>query len=139
MNLIEQLKVDEGFRAKPYKDTLGVLTIGYGTNIDEGIEQEEAEWLLERRVERTRLALSRSWPTFNGGTLTAEAQEALVGMAYQLGVHGVLKFKRMLAALEQLPPDYETAIAEARASRWNAETPHRVDRLAEAFKAAMWP
>ena len=47
---LARLKVEEGFRAKPYPDSRGVMTIGYGTNIGEGITRREGEYLLRERV-----------------------------------------------------------------------------------------
>ena len=55
---IDSLKRDEGFMAKPYKDSEGLLTIGYGTLIEEGITKEEAELLLNAP---SRHCDSRSW------------------------------------------------------------------------------
>ena len=34
--VVAQLQADEAFRAHYYRDTRGVLTIGYGTNLDQG-------------------------------------------------------------------------------------------------------
>ena len=43
----EQLMIDEGFRSKPYSDTVGKLTIGYGRNLDDvGITRNEAFQML---------------------------------------------------------------------------------------------
>ncbi len=48
MSLLSQLKTDEGFELKPYKDTQGKLTIGYGHNLtDNGISLSIAEQLLQ--------------------------------------------------------------------------------------------
>ena len=132
MDLVEQLKADEGFRAAPYRDSRGVLTIGYGTNLEAGITRAEAEWLLEQRLLQARLEFARRWHRLN--ELPAGVQDALVGMAYQLGVRGALGFRRMLAALEEQPPNYRAAIREARDSAWNRQTPQRVDRLVAAFR-----
>ena len=35
MDIIQSIINDEGFRSRPYKDTAGKLTIGYGLNIDD--------------------------------------------------------------------------------------------------------
>ena len=52
MSVIDDLKRDEGFRAKPYRDSEGLLTIGYGTLIEDGITEEEAGILLGHRADR---------------------------------------------------------------------------------------
>lgn len=33
--IVEELKIDEGYREQPYIDTQGIVTIGYGTNLEE--------------------------------------------------------------------------------------------------------
>lgn len=133
-SLLEQIRKDEGFRSKPYRDSRGVWTIGYGTNIGEGITVKEAEWLLKERIDQVQGDIARRWAPLE--RLPLPVQEALVGMGYQLGVDGMLRFRKMLAALAESPPDYDVAILEARDSAWQRETPHRVQRLVTAFKMA---
>ena len=42
------LRLDEGLRLKPYIDSLGHMTIGYGRALNRrGITKQEAEWMLE--------------------------------------------------------------------------------------------
>ena len=50
-------------------------------------------------------------------------------MAYQLGVHGVLEFKEMLASLER--GDCQAARRQALESAWARETPARAKRVTE--------
>lgn len=134
-DLVETISTEEGFRAKPYEDSRGVLTIGYGTNLAEGITRDEAEFLLENRIERTRQALRDQWEPFDDQP--GNVQNALTDMAYQLGVTGALGFHKMLAALEA--GQYETAAAEALASKWARETPARVKRVADAIRGSERP
>lgn len=136
-DLIARIKEDEGFRAKPYRDSRGFLTVGYGLNLDVGITEEEASWLLQHRLEKTRAELKHRWHP--AAELPAPVVDAIVEAAYQLGVDGLLGFHRMLAALGKHPPDYETAIIEARDSPWQRQTPHRVDHLVDAFRSKMRP
>lgn len=42
--IVKELKVEEGFRSKPYKDTVGELTIGYGRNLH-GLPLTEKEFI----------------------------------------------------------------------------------------------
>jgi lysozyme len=55
-------------------------------------------------------------------------QEVLVEMVYQLGLTGVLGFRRMLDALRQ--SDYRLASVEMLRSRWAEQTPNRASELA---------
>ena len=125
------LQADEGFRAHPYRDTAGRLTVGFGTNLDAGLTRDEGAYLLRSRLDRNGRELATLWKPFR--MMRPEIQGALVEMAYQLGPAGVLEFKRMLAALSAR--DYETAAREALASRWATETPKRARRVAQAFRA----
>ena len=48
MSIIDIIKEDEGCRLKPYTDTTGHITIGYGRNLSAcGISKEEAEFFLK--------------------------------------------------------------------------------------------
>ena len=128
MNLdrvIESLKQEEGFDGMPYKDTLGIPTIGYGTKLP--LTEEEAELLLKHRLDKKILEISEKEPFFLD--LPQKAQEVIANMAYQLGVEGVLKFKKMWAALKK--GDYQKAADEMLDSKWATQTPNRAKRLAE--------
>lgn len=143
--VVDQLKVDEGFRADPYKCTAGHLTIGYGTKLP--ITEGEAEMLLERRLADTRTALAqglwnaRAMPSIDSGhaLLTFAAmphavQEALLNMAYQLGVAGLLGFKKMLVHLGERR--WAQASEEMLASKWHGQTPARCERAAALMASA---
>ena len=85
---------------KPYKDSEGLLTIGYGTLIEDGLSTEEASLLLNapsRKGGPESLRAARS--VFR--ELPAPVQSALAQMAYNLGVPRLLKFSKMWAALRQ--------------------------------------
>lgn len=136
--LIEQLKFEEGSVKKgalhiPYKDHLGYLTIGYGTLIDKnigGLTEEEAEYLLQRRVKVTQDALKTK--IYFWDRLTQNRKDALTNMAYQMGVPKFMGFKNMLKALEN--GHYELASEEALESRWARQTPNRANRVAAMIK-----
>lgn len=133
MNLIEQLNRDEGRKRFAYQDHLGFWTIGAGILIDErkggGLDDDEIDWLLLRRVEKARAALAKNLPWF--GRLDKVRQDGLVNMAYQLGVAGVLAFPRMLDALRD--QRWHEAENQALASRWATQTPSRARRIARQF------
>lgn len=129
-NLYEQLKRHEGLRLKPYRDTVGKITIGYGRNLeDRGITEQEAEVLLIRDVIETQRQLARyGWFLLMNET----RQDALVNMAYNLGMGGLLGFRRMIAALERR--DYHSAAREMLDSKWARQVNHRATELAEQMR-----
>ena len=49
--LVSNIKQEEGYKAKPYTDTAGNITIGYGTNLSIGISKDEAELLMKHRLQ----------------------------------------------------------------------------------------
>jgi len=108
----ELVKKHEGLRLKPYQDSLGILTIGYGRNLeDRGITRQEAEHLLDNDltvvVEELRGALSFF------GALDETRQVVLVDMAFNLGIVRLMGFKLMLAAVRE--------------ARWNDAAAHLLD------------
>ena len=53
----------EGLRLKPYRDTVGKLTIGWGRNLeDNGITKLEAEVLLDHDLAAAELECRRAFP-----------------------------------------------------------------------------
>lgn len=130
MSIIEDLKRHEGFRELPYKDTEGFLTIGYGLNIDAGITKEEAEMILVSRVVKIKNKLSTLIPSWN--TLNGARQDVLINMAYNIGIDGLLKFKRMLARLNDR--NYEEAAQEMKASKWAVQVKTRSTELIETMR-----
>lgn len=126
----EQLKRHEGCVLHAYEDHLGYLTIGYGRLIDErrggGITEGEAEQLLTNDIARVVADLEYAAPVLH--RLPEGVQHALVNMAFQMGINGLMGFRRMWAALEQ--GDWELAAEEALDSRWAEQTPRRAREVA---------
>ena len=126
----EQLKRHEGLVRHAYQDHLGYWTIGYGRLIDErrggGITEAEAETLLTNDMARVVSELESKMPRLY--RYPERVQTALVNMSYQLGVTGLMKFRKMIAALEE--GDYWTAADEALRSRWAQQTPNRANEIA---------
>ena len=58
-DLVAAIKSEEGFRATPYDDSEGVLTIGYGLNLTGGITRAEADYLLRSRIDHAVQCLER--------------------------------------------------------------------------------
>ncbi len=72
---LEDLRQDEGLRLTPYADSLGVLTIGYGINLDGGLSRAECELLLEHRAVERLGELTSVLPWFEG--LDPELQQPM--------------------------------------------------------------
>lgn len=134
-----QLIVDEGLRLKPYRDTIGKLTIGVGRNLDDkGITRGEAETLLDTDIAEHCALLDKYLPWWSN--MDDARQGALANMAFNLGVGPspeqplgkLLTFKNSLAALER--GDYETAAANLAMSAWAKQVGPRATRIIAAIK-----
>ncbi len=130
---ISQLKRHEGFRSKPYRDSLGIWTIGYGINLENGITEREASIILEERVRKLRIRLPMVIKLYRN--LSHTRQDVLINMAFNLGISGLLKFKRMLKALGK--EDYKTASLEMLNSRWAVQVGDQPGQRAHSLAAMM--
>jgi lysozyme len=134
--LVSDLKTDEGWRGSAYEDHLGFLTIGYGFLIDErrggAIPEAVAEFWLKFILERNADELVARIPWI--AAQPEPVQRALQNMAYQLGVNGLMQFRKTLAALRA--GDYNQAADEALDSRWARQTPNRAARVVALFREA---
>lgn len=130
MSLRDDLIRDEGVKLKPYQCTAGRTTIGIGRNLDDvGITEAEAYALLDNDIIRVTHQLEKELPWIKGRS--GSIRRALGNMAFQLGINGLLKFKRMLACLEA--SDYAGAQIEALDSAWAKQTPERAKRVISLF------
>lgn len=129
-HLMRQLIVDEGLELKPYRDTVGKLTIGVGRNLDDvGITEGEARTLLSHDIDRVQAELHRQ-PIYR--KLDSVRQTVLANMAFNLGTPGLLKFTKMWAALDA--GDYRKAADEMMDSLWARQVKGRADRLAKQMR-----
>lgn len=132
--LISDLKQEEGLKLVAYQDHLGFWTIGYGRLIDErkggGISEAEAEYLLRNDVAKVTSALAaqcQGWVD-----MPDNIRRATANMAFQLGINGVLAFKKMWAALRS--KDWDEAAKHALDSKWAKQTPNRAKRVADLIR-----
>ena len=129
--LAEQLKVHEGLRLKPYKDTVGKWTIGIGRNLeDKGITEQEALFMLNNDVDyfydKIKKEINWFW------ALDDVRQNVLVNMAFNLGVSGLLTFKNTLRLISF--NRYEEAAEEMLNSKWANQVGYRAEELAEQMR-----
>lgn len=126
------LEQQEGFRATPYRDSRGFLTIGYGTNLDAGITHDQAKALMDCQLAANEAAL-QAYPWFAG--LDEVRRGVIENMAYNIGVSGVLEFKDMIAAIEA--KDWPEAAHQMRASKWRVQVGDRALMLADIMETGV--
>ena len=128
LDLLEAVKLSEGFRDRVYKDTLCIDTIGYGFAIkDLVLDEDIAEMILRRKLDNLIDRVNKRFKFVKD--LPHAAQDVMYEMCYQLGVTGVSKFKKTLAYLENF--EYRMASKEMLDSRWARQTPNRAKRLSD--------
>lgn len=140
-NILEQLQRDEGLRLFPYKDSVGIETIGYGHNlkahplpVDGGISIQDAVKVLTEDIYRTTNELVEALP----GTRRLDGRRfgVLQNMAFNLGVAGLLGFTNFLAYLQN--GQYDSAAAAMLSSRWAKQVGLRAHRLADQIRTGAW-
>ena len=138
MDLKSQLLREEGAESCAYQDSLGYWTIGVGRLIDSrkggGLSNDEIDFLLENDIKAKthEVLLALPWMP----RLSEPRQAVLIGMAFQMGIGGLLKFKRMLGSIED--GQYVKAAEEMIKSRWAKQTFGRAARMAKQMETGEW-
>ncbi|WP_312282563.1 glycoside hydrolase family protein [Pseudescherichia sp.] len=112
----------------PYYDSEGFATIGYGhlikrgEDFSTGLTDAQADALLDKDI-----AIARTNVKVLQLTLPDDWNDFMIIMVFQLGLGGVQKFKKMIAALKM--QNYSEAIKQAKDSLWYRQTPNRIDSM----------
>lgn len=126
------LRIDEGKRLRLYRCSAGKVSIGYGRNIeDNGISDDEAEYMLSNDLRRCLVELDRAFPWWRD--LTVQQQRGLANLAFNLGMPKLKEFKLMLRALQN--HDANAASAQALNSLWAKQVGARAHRVAAMLRA----
>lgn len=137
--LIEQLRLHEGERRQPYRDTVGKLTVGIGRNLDDnGLRRDEIEYLLANDIADARRELDRYLPWWRG--LDPIRQRVLIDMMFNMGPGGpqrggLLSFVNTLSNIRQ--GRYAEAADMMLASKWAQQVGRRAVRLATMMRTGM--
>lgn len=127
-------KNHEGLVLKPYKDSVGVLTIGYGHNLEaHGISKVIATLIFEQDFYRAKTNAERI-PVY--WDLDEIRRCILIDMVFNLGYAGVMKFKKMLKALRN--KDFMEASKEMLDSRWADQVGTRANELSIMMIQGEW-
>lgn len=134
-NLADQLVRDEGIRLKPYRDTVGKLSIGVGRNLDDvGISTAEAMMMLRDDITIATDSLEQTFPWTQA--IDPVRQSALVNMTFNMGISGIAHFKQFLAAMQQ--GNWPEAKAQMLDSIWAEQVGARAQRLALQIETGEW-
>ena len=132
LSLKKKIKKNEGFRNKPYLDSLGHPTIGYGhliTNREKKTFKGKfsKEFLLKLFDKDFKKALTDYKKNFNHKKHSKNTKEVLVEMIFQLGIKKQQKFLKLNNHIKK--NDMFLAALEMKNSLWYKQTPKRVDGL----------
>ena len=153
--LLDQLVLHEGLELLPYKDSLGIDTIGIGRNLEHrglseeelvhigkdisdicewGITKEQAYYLAENDIKIVEKEVCEAHPCVV--ELDEIRQRVINDMAFNMGVPRIKKFKKMWKAIEE--ENYEESKIQMLDSRWANQVGNRAVRLSNAMETGEW-
>jgi lysozyme len=138
-HLVADLREDEGEVLTAYQDHMGFWTIGVGILIDKrkrggGITSAESAYLLGNRIDSKTAELRSKLPWFDD--LDEVRQCALLNMAFQMGVDGLLGFKNSLALVKA--GSFQATGEEMKHSLWAKQTPARALRVITSLQTGKY-
>lgn len=126
-----QLRIDEGVRTKPYRDSVGKLSVGVGRNLDDkGLSMEEIAYLLDNDITDAERDARYLFPTFD--KLTEVRKAVLVNLCFNLGRERAAGFKKLRKAIQD--EDWSQASVEMLNSLWASQVGPRATRLAKQME-----
>ena len=127
-----------------YRCPAGALTIGYGHNLDanpdQGLDQssrmdaDQACRLLASDMKLQEELLVKALPFVTG--LDPVRYGVLVNMCFNLGIHGLLKFRNTLELVKR--GDYSGAGIRMLQSKWAGQVGRRARELALQMGTGVW-
>ncbi len=130
--IVEEIALAEGWRSEVYLDSLGKETIGFGFLVKElNLTKEEGMIILKRYVNERIESISKTqkWVL----DMPPQIQKVFVSMVYQMGLSGVLRFKKMIAYMKE--SNWRMASVEMLDSKWaRSDSPKRALKYAEIVK-----
>lgn len=144
--IVPQLERHEGVKLTSYLCPAGRVTIGVGHNLESRpvpgipcevghtITSDQARRLLIRDLADFDRALNDALPWVS--SLDDARYGVLLNMAFNLGVHGLCGFRRMLAAVRS--GRYDVAASEMLDSVWARQVKGRARELAQQMRTGEW-
>ena len=160
--VVKELQMEEGFRSKPYKDTTGNWTIGYGHNLEgRSFNTKELWWLFKNQTIPQNTEQYVKYWTENPmsqdhaeyildvdimdatyytkivykhvwNEINDERKAALIDLMFNLGYNKYRKFKKHIAATKEL--DWEKSADEVLDSRAAKQNKRRYQDIAKRLR-----
>ena len=130
--LAKNISANEGFRSYVYNDQFKNPTIGHGhlitlTDVFFSNKKYSKEILVNIFYKDLKKAISDFKKNYNYKNMPNHVQETIIEMIFQLGISGLLKFKKFNLHIKK--KHYYLAAFEMMKSRWYDQTPNRVNKL----------
>lgn len=160
-DIYDLLAVEEGWREKPYIDSRGYPTVGFGFLIGpQGAALSNYRFTLPRTAgevwmrcilddmvlqidtkpayKQIRQALNklRSFAPSGSSDYSDPRICVLLSMCYQMGLDGVAKFQNTLDFI--IAGQFTKAAVNMLASLWAKQTPNRANRHADQMRSGQW-
>lgn len=140
--LIEQLILHEGSgpvkngRFMPYKDSKGILSIGYGRNLEaNGIRDTEALQFLNNDLDDAIHRCFAELPWYRN--LDTVRQSVVAELVFNMGMKTFGQFVNTMAAIEHR--DFVAAARGLRQSKWYQDVKaKRGDKLVSQMESGLW-
>ena len=137
--LIETLKRHEGVKPHAYKDSMGILHIGCGRNIQDGFKRnkglglsdDEIDYMLSNDIVRTIKELAKEYPWFNELEDGAR-RDGIINMHFNLGRVRFAQFKKAIAYMKK--GDHSNAAVEFLDSLWARQVKGRSLEVTDMIK-----
>lgn len=128
---VELAKKFEGLSLKAYRCPAGVLTIGFGRNIQEnGISKEEAELLLRNDLNRVWQEALTLFPEME--SWTPNRRLAIIDMMFNLGL---TKFRKFVNTIKYIKSgNWDLAAQNASKSLWYTQVGKRSKQIVKMIK-----
>lgn len=133
METLEQMiERHEGCRTSPYIDSLGVQTIGIGHNLHKPLTRAAILQIFKDDLTDATNECLHAFPWF--ADLDEQRQWVVIDMCFNLGLAGLKKFTKFLAAMEL--GQYDTAANEMLDSLWAKQVKGRALELAGMIRGS---
>lgn len=122
-----------------YEDSLGFITIGIGRCVDrrkgKGLSNKEQVYLLSNDIDECKNELE---PFVWYQQLDDIRKCVMIELCFNMGIHGLLEFKRTLAAIKN--KNFDLAIIELKDSKWSTQIgAERIKNICYRLKNGSYP
>ena len=128
------IKRHEGFRDKIYKDSLGNLTVGWGSFLYEG--KKVSASVCERLFYADYMEACQGYESLELD-LDYVRKAVCIDMIFNLGLDGFKKFKNTITYIKA--GEYEKAAENMLLSKWATQVKSRATELAEMIRTGIMP